>query len=213
MFRYLCAAVAIALMASAQTRADEPMVLVESISAAVTGVSPMTYVSPGTVIDLGQSTVLVLDYLGSCVKETVTGGVVHVGTRFSRVDRGSFVNTRLNCDGGRLQTAAAVSQGGVVYRAIGDPLIIRSTAPVIVAERPGRLIITRLGRDEGPVIEKEIANNGSQGPFLVDLAQAGVSLVPGVTYEAQLGNRQRTFRIDTAAAGADAPLLLRLLPI
>ena len=113
----------------------------------------MTYINTGATIDLGQSTVLVLDYLNSCVRETITGGVVHVGVPISQVDNGSFKNARLACDAGNLASAAVASQGGVVYRALGDPLLIRSTDPIFVAATAGTLVITEEGETDSPKIQ------------------------------------------------------------
>jgi len=212
MFRHVFAASALVLALGTAARANEAMVLIESVSAPVAGVTPMTYVRPGATIDLGQSTVLVLDYLGSCVRETVTGGIVHVGARFGQVEHGTVVNDRMDCGGGQLQVAAANSMGGVVYRAVGDIFEIHSTEPVILAGAPGRLTITRLDQN-APAIHLDTSEEGGRAPFAIDLAALHVSLVAGASYRLDLGERQVTIRVDPSASGAEMPLVRRLLPI
>lgn len=48
----------------------------------------MDYVEPGQVIRLGAADGLVLGYLKSCWRETITGGTVTVGTEQSQVAGG-----------------------------------------------------------------------------------------------------------------------------
>ena len=212
MSRYL-AAVGLLLLSGLPAYADEPMILVESVSAPVPNVAPMTYINTGATIDLGQSTVLVLDYLNSCVRETITGGVVHVDVPISQVDNGSFKNARLACDAGNLASAAVASQGGVVYRALGDPLLIRSTDPIFVAATAGTLVITQEGETDSPKIQVQIPDNGRRGPFALDLSKVHAPLQPGITYRATMGDRHIVFRVAQGAGGDTVAALQRIVPI
>jgi hypothetical protein len=199
MCRYL-AVFGLMLLFGLPANAEEPMILVESISAPASNVSPMTYINTGATIDLGQSTVLVLDYLNSCVRQTITGGVVHVGVPVSQVDNGSFKNARLAC--------------GVVYRALGDPLLIHSTDPLFVATTAGTLVITQEGEPESPKIQLQIPDNGRHGPFALDLSKANAPpLQPGITYRATMGDRHVIFRVAQGAGGDNVPALQRIVPI
>lgn len=212
MSRYL-AAFGLMLLLGLPAYADEPMILVESVSAPLPDVSPMTYINTGATIDLGQSTVLVLDYLNSCVRETITGGIVHVSVPISQVDNGSFKNARLACDAGNLASAAVASQGGVVYRALGDPLLIHSTAPIFIAATAGTLVITQEGETDSPKIQIQIPDNGRRGPFALDLAKVHAPLQPGITYRATMGDRHVIFRVAQGAGGDTVPDLQRIVPI
>lgn len=213
MSRYL-AAFGLMLLFGLPAYADEPMILVESVSAPVPNVSPMTYINTGATVDLGQSTVLVLDYLNSCVRETITGGVVHVAVPISQVDNGSFKNARLACDAGNLASAAVASQGGVVYRALGDPLLIRSIDPIFVAATAGTLVITQEGEIDSPKIQVQIPDNGRHGPFALDLSKAHAPLLqPGITYRATMGDRHVIFRVAQESGGDNVPALQRIVPI
>ncbi len=212
MSRYL-AALGLLLSSGHFAHADDPMILVESVSPPIPNVSSMTYIKSGTTVDLGHSTVLVLDHLNTCVRETITGGLVHVADPVSQIANGTFKNARLACDGGNLASAAVASQGGVVYRALGDPLLIRSTTPLFVAATAGTLVIAKEGDEASPKIQLQIPDNGRRGPFALDLAKIHAPLDPGTAYRATMGDRHVIFRIAPGAGGDNVPALQRIVPI
>lgn len=201
--------------------ADRPAALVESISIPVNGVEVMDYLTAGKVVELGASGVLVVDYLASCVRETITGGTATIGVTQSSVDKGKISRRRVECDGGELQlTAAQSDQGGVaVYRsalggtgADGLPqadLTIRSRAPFIATKLSGTVRIERLDKQE-PALEFPAAGNGRIG---IDLGRTQTLLAAGGLYRASLGQRSLVFRIAPDATGADASLVARLVPL
>jgi hypothetical protein len=65
-----------------------PVALVEEVSGAPAGVEFMDYVETGKTIELGARGGIVLSYLNSCVRETISGGTVTVGTDQSDVQGG-----------------------------------------------------------------------------------------------------------------------------
>jgi hypothetical protein len=67
-----------------------PVALVEEVSGAPAGVEFMDYVETGKTIELGARGGIVLSYLNSCVRETISGGTVTVGTDQSDVQGGRF---------------------------------------------------------------------------------------------------------------------------
>jgi hypothetical protein len=194
--------------------ATAPTALVESVSAPVPGVTPLGYLTAGTTLDLGSGTILVLDYLSQCVRETITGGHVTIGTDQSQMTGGHLSRRRLDCDGGDLEVAASLSEQGAVaeYRGIGDApsLVLRSTAPMILPNGPGDLLIERLDGAEPPI---HLTVAPGSGRALLDLAARGWMLTQGGTYRATLGKHSLVFSVDAAAVGADAPLLARMLPL
>ncbi len=179
----------------------------------------MGYLSAGTTLDLGSGTVLVIDYLGKCVRETITGGTVTIGTDQSTVANGHLVRKRLDCEGGDLQVAANQSDQGAVaeYRVVGDApkLTLRSTAPLVVAEASGSLLIERVDQPEPAMDAVTVPEPPGAGPVheTIDFAAIRHQLTPGGIYRITLGQRSLVFRVDPMAAGADAPVLSRLLPI
>ena len=201
--------------------ADRPAALVESISIPVQGVEVMDYLTPGTVVELGASGVLVVDYLASCVRETVTGGTATIGATQSTVEKGKITRRRVECDGGELQlTAAQSDQGGVaVYRsALGGTgpdglpqadLTIRSRVPFIATKLTGTVRIERLDQQE-PALEFNASGNGRIG---IDLGQTQTQLAPGGLYRVSLGQRSIVFRISPDAVGDKSTLVARLVPL
>jgi hypothetical protein len=73
-------AVALAIGISPALAAPIPVALVEEVSGAPAGVEFMDYVETGKTIELGARGGIVLSYLNSCVRETISGGTVTVGT-------------------------------------------------------------------------------------------------------------------------------------
>ena len=201
--------------------AERPVALVESISIRVNGVEAMDYLSAGKVVELGTAGVLVVDYLASCVRETITGGTATIGTTQSAVDKGKVTRRRVTCDGAELQlTAAQSDQGGVaVYRsALGGTgpdglpqpdLTIRSRVPFIATRLNGTIRIERLDQQE-PALEFPISGNGRIG---VDLGRSQVQLTPGGLYRASLGQRSLVFRVAPDATTAETTLVARLVPL
>src|ERR1700753_2685392 len=66
--------------------AQSPVAVVEDVQGKVTGAEFMDYVAPGAVIKIGADGKVVLGYMKSCRRETITGiGTVIVGADESMV--------------------------------------------------------------------------------------------------------------------------------
>jgi hypothetical protein len=110
------AGLVLVLAGGSEVRAEMAQVLVESLSAPVQDIRESDYVTPGTTIDLGTSTTIVLEYLAICRREKITGGIVHVGAQSSWVKGGTISRTEADCSG-RLQVDASQAVGGgPIYR-------------------------------------------------------------------------------------------------
>jgi hypothetical protein len=55
---------------------SSPVAVIEDVRGNPAGLQVMDYVEPGKVIQLGSNDSIVLDYLTSCWRETITGGTV-----------------------------------------------------------------------------------------------------------------------------------------
>src|ERR1700738_4307715 len=87
-------------LAAAQT----PVAVVEDVQGKVTGVEFMDYVAPGKVIKLGPAGMVVLGYMKSCWRETITGvGSVIVGAAESTVHLGDVKAGKVDCDSNHVQ--------------------------------------------------------------------------------------------------------------
>ena len=85
MMRTRIALLALAAGMSPALAGPIPVALVEEVSGAPAGVEFMDYVETGKTIELGARGGIVLSYLNSCVRETINGGTVKVGTDQSDV--------------------------------------------------------------------------------------------------------------------------------
>src|ERR1700732_2216934 len=83
----------------------------------LSGVEFMDYVHAGQVIRLGPHQTIVLSYMASCVRETITGGTVTVGTQRSEVQSGHVRRIEGHCYSGRMElTGEEAHVGGRVFR-------------------------------------------------------------------------------------------------
>ncbi len=206
---------AAAAMAGGVARAAPPSAIVEDATDGI-NVAFMDYVEPGRIIALGADGKIVLGYLRSCLRETITGGDITVGTERSAVRNGRIETERVECDGGALQlTSAQAAKGGVLVlrapaKAGGTARMPRAqftlygTSPLIRVAAAGRVVITRLDRDEKP-LEIEV-----RGRF-VDLAIFRTSLKPGGLYRATNGKSDLVFKVDAFARPGPEPIIGRLI--
>jgi energy-converting hydrogenase Eha subunit C len=113
----LAVAGAVAIIASAAAAAPLEVALVESLTSNSPGVEFMDYVQAGQIIRLGAHETIVLSYMTSCVRETITGGTVTVGTDWSEVQSGEVRRARGQCDTGTMVLTGAQSHiGGRTFR-------------------------------------------------------------------------------------------------
>jgi hypothetical protein len=101
------------------TAAADPtgIAVFESLTGNLSGVESMDYVRAGQVIRLGPHQTIVLSYMASCVRETITGGTVTVGTQRSEVQSGHVRRIEGHCYSGRMElTGEEAHVGGRVFR-------------------------------------------------------------------------------------------------
>ncbi len=200
--------------------AQAPVAVVEDVRGKPAGVEFMDYVAAGKVIKLGAKDVIVLGYLKSCWRETITGGTVTVGDMQSSVVKGKVERTQVECDAARGKVGAreGTQSAATVFRSFRrdaapakPPVMLYGQSPVIeVADARGTLAIERLD-ETAPRIEIGVAGEALVRERFVDLARAGVALVPGGSYAASLGERRVEFKLAPQAAPGAAPLAGRLL--
>jgi hypothetical protein len=216
------AALAAGLVTSAAAQA--PVAVVEDVQGKVAGIEFMDYVVPRQVIKLGPRDTIVLGYMRSCWRETITGGTVVVGDEYSLVHLGSVDRQRVDCDAGRTQLTqreASQSAATVVrsmrtrpaaapHAAVTPRATLHGLSPVVEIKGRGTLVVERLDqpgeRHQIAVAPKSLV----RGKFY-DFAKAGRTLTPGATYVATLGSRQTVFRVDLHAQAGATPIVGRLL--
>jgi hypothetical protein len=88
---------AVVATTSAGIAAPMQAALVESVTGHTGAVEVMDYLDAGQTIRLGVHDTIVLSYLHSCVRETITGGTVTIGTEQSEVQAGKVTRTKADC--------------------------------------------------------------------------------------------------------------------
>jgi hypothetical protein len=105
------------MIATAAPAAPLEVALVESLTGSTSAIEYMDYLKPGQVIRLGARDTLVLTYMTSCVRETIRGGTVTIGTDASDVQSGEVVRIKGQCGVGRIVlTGAQTAIGGRSFR-------------------------------------------------------------------------------------------------
>jgi hypothetical protein len=181
----------------------------------------MDYVSPGKVIQLGAGESIVLGYMKSCWRETITGGTVTVGSEQSDVKQGKVERSKVSCDGGQMQLTAqqAGQSAGMVFRdrprpAAATPAKPQATlfglSPLVEVKGGGTLIVERLDQ-QGERHQVSIDGKALVHGSFYDFAKGGEALTAGGIYRASLGAQQVVFKVDPQAKPGSTPVVGRLL--
>jgi hypothetical protein len=207
---------------AAPALAETPVAIVEDVQGKIDGVEFMDYVAPGKVIKLGPNATLVLGYLKSCWRETITGGVVLVGPEQSSVQLGDVQRVKVPCDANAVQLSEreANQSAATTFRTVKQDkqaapkklTTLYGVSPLVEAKSGGTLSIERIDAKEPQLTVPLTANLLVRGKFY-DFAKAGKTLTPGGTYLATLGARRLTFQVDAHATSSATPIVGRLLRI
>jgi hypothetical protein len=202
--------------------AQVPAAIVEDLQGKVEGVEFMDYVAPGKVIRLGPKASVVLGYLKSCWRETITGGTVVVGAEQSMVHLGDTQRVKVDCDVNAVQLAdrEASQSAATTFRSLASgpqaavtsspQLTLYGLSPIVEVRGGGTLVVERVDvRGERYTVPIKGASL-VRGKF-VDFARAHKSLTAGGTYTASLGSRRTIFKIDPGATAGSTPIIGRLL--
>lgn len=207
------------LGAAATAAAQTPVAVVEDVKGKPAGIEFMDYVTAGQIIKLGTTDTIVLGYMTSCWRETITGGTVVVGAEQSSTHLSQIDRVKVDCDPG----AAAVSQqearaGAVtVFRSVkpapaSEPakFMIHGSSPMVDVGSAGRLVLERLDKSGERYAVNVRKRSLIRGRFY-DLAAAKKALAPGGTYVAKFDGRSVVFKVDPAAKAGQAPVISRLV--
>jgi hypothetical protein len=207
--------VALAGSAAAQT----PVAVVEEVQGKVTGAEFMDYVAPGKVIKLGAGGMVVLGYMKSCWRETISGiGTVVVGAEESLVHLADVKGGKVDCDSSHSQLidrtvgeSAATVVRSLDGKASASPrLTLYGASPMVETTDRGKLVIERLDV-KGERYDVDLtATSVVRGKFY-DFAKTGTALKPGGTYAASLGSQRTVFLVDRYAQPGATPIIGRLV--
>ena len=198
--------------------ADSPVAVVEDVKGKVTGAEFMDYVTAKSVIKIADGGSVVLSYLKSCRRETISGtGTVVVGTEESIVDQAVLKAEKTNCDSNQANAttkdtsgvAATLLRSATSASLPAPQLTLYGASPFVQAKGRGTLVVRRLDLAGE---RHQIALGGTQlrGKF-VDFAGENVALVPGGLYAASFKSSEIVFRVDAQAKPGATPIVGRLL--
>ena len=213
-------AVCVGLLALASPAAAQPPVaVVEEVSGKVTGAEFMDYVAPKAVIKIGAGGSIVLSYMQSCRRETISGiGTVIVGTEESVVHLADVKAEKTACDSNQShainratsEVAATVMRSVVPINTLPKPqLTLYGTSPFVQAKGSGTLVMERLDVT-GERQQIDLDGKQLKGRFF-DFASANRALAPGGVYAATFGASKIVFRVDPWAHPGATPIVGRLL--
>jgi len=206
---------------AAPAAAQSPVAVVEEIQGNVTGAEFMDYVVPGKVIKLGAGASVVLGYMKSCRRETISGvGTVIVGQDESMVHLADVRAAQASCDQAQSHATARQTSdvAATVVRSMDNQknvaprphqLTLYGASPLVEARGRGTLVFDRLDQ-KGERQEFELSGKQLKGRFY-DLAGTGKSLTPGATYAATFASRRIVFQVDPQAKAGPTPIVGRLL--
>jgi hypothetical protein len=220
----VAAAVSTICGAARPAGAAEPVAIVEDVQGPVKDVQPFDYLTTGTRLQVPPQATLVLGYLKSCARETITGAKIVIGTEQSAIDGGQVKRERVECDGGRMQlTASQASKSGVmVFRGAPKPtsapaggpqpqLTVYGMSPIFTLAATGRLEVKRLDATGQPPLDFAATKPAGARTAVVDLARQDVALAPGGIYQASSGAQSVVFKVDPLAKPGAVPAVGRLV--
>jgi hypothetical protein len=199
--------------------AQTPVAVVEDVQGKVTGAEFMDYVAPGNVIKLGPKATVVLGYMKSCRRETITGiGMVIVGMEESMVHEAEVKASKVRCpsdhsravDQEVIESAATSFRGIEITSAPPPQFVLYGVSPIFEIASPGKLMVERLDV-KGERFEVNLATASLLRGRFYDFAKSGISLRPGGTYAATLGSQRIVFLIDRRAESGATPIVGRLV--
>jgi uncharacterized integral membrane protein len=205
---------------AAPAKAQVAVALVEDVKGTPAGIEFMDYVVPGKVIKLGPKDTVVLGYMKSCWRETITGGTVQIGTEQSKVHGGAVVRRKVPCDTANreLDEHLQGASGATIFRSTrrapkwrsADKLVLYGTSPIVEMQGAGLLTIERLDPPGQPIIIAVDQKSLVRGKFY-DFAKEHRALKPGALYSARLHGKKQIFSIDRHAKPGSAPVISRLI--
>jgi len=205
------------IFSSSLAAANGPVAIIENIENAKSPLAFMDYVTKGQVIELGINGRLVMGYLASCRRETITGGTVSVGQKQSTVTKGQVLLEDVECDGGNAQLTGqqAASSAALAFRGTKKKLGLRKaditvygTSPVVLLKQANAEIhIERIDQQSSPITIQVTGKH-------IDLADRHIELVNGSLYTIRTKTgKGLTFKVDKYALQGKIAIVSRLIEL
>jgi len=210
----------------ASAAAQMSVAIVEEIQGKVTGAQFMDYLTPKTVIKLGNKSSIVISYLKSCRREKIEGvGTVIIGTEESLVHLSSVKADQPECDANHANTTTQETNGvaATLFRSaelsgnskkndnsMTPQLTLYGASPLVQARGHGTLVVERLD-ERGERLRIDLNGKQQFRDKFYDFVAHKQALSPGGIYLAKFKSSQIVFEIDAHARPGATPLVGRLL--
>ena len=103
--------------------AGDAVALIEGLTSPSQRVELMVYAHAGQVIHLSADQTIVLSYRDTCIRETITGGTITIGTGQSEVRSAvSLERVQNSCDLGKVDVSRAEGVSGKAFRGVSAPI-------------------------------------------------------------------------------------------
>lgn len=200
------AAIAISLIlaaTSAALAAGKRVALVEDGGAAKAGIGLFSLLSAGTTFELGTGETIVIGYMTSCRRETITGGQVTIGEKESAVAGGKLAAESVQCGEPRLALSAAEAQQSatVAFRPADSLKHVYSRDLLLMGRGSPTIFLEIVEAGSGKSVKKLQTETG-----YFDLAVEAVALQPGGTYLLKTARNTVMVEIDAKAKAGGSPL-------
>lgn len=215
--KWMLLLVAVTLASGAAWAQGKQAAVVEDLTGKVSGVDVFDFLNAGQTITLPAGAKLVLGYMQSCMRETITGaGTVTIGDTGSKVTGAKLQQEQLKCAGAnQLALGQAGKSAAMVFRGqpgsgrkkadVPEPsAVLMYTAPAFAVAQPGQLTIERLDVAETVQVFQVSGK-------LFDYGKTGKKLDAGGYYRVELNGKSTVFQISLDAGEGAGPLLLRLV--
>jgi len=103
----------------AKRNSQDPVALVEAVSAPRAGVDLMDYVYAGQVVELGTNGTISIAYFETCTTETIQSGTVTVGSTSSTVRGGQISSKKVPCQAAKPVITADASEAAASVKRLG----------------------------------------------------------------------------------------------
>jgi hypothetical protein len=163
----------------------------------------------GQELVLGPNEVVVIGYMSSCRRETITGGTVIIGAKESNVAGGKLAWEDVTCTEPQLSLTANESQqsGTLAFRPADSIKRIYTQTPMLQGLEPGPLSVEIIS-----VADKKSLGKFKSDTGRIDLADEKILLKPGKAYEVRLAESTVTLEVDVGAK-AGGSTLERVVPL
>lgn len=177
--------------------------ILEEGSVASAGLAEWSLLAEGTSFELGGGESIVIGYMTSCQRETITGGAVTIGAKQSEVSGGTVAREGVQCAEPRLDLSAAESQQSatIAFRPADSLKHIYTRTPLLFGRGSPTIFLEIVEAESSRTIGKVQTEAGR-----IDLAQENLELEPGKTYLLKTSRNTVMVEVDAAAKAGGTTL-------